>query len=65
MGSLDASGLRIAIVVGRFNDLVTKLLLEGALDAFNRHGGASSEVRDLELLHSVTNLPLALSSSCR
>ena len=44
VGSLDASGLKIAIVIARFNDLVTKLLLEGALDAFRRHGGAESEV---------------------
>ncbi len=30
-GDLDASGMRIAIVAGRFNDHVTKPLLEGAL----------------------------------
>lgn len=30
-GNLDASGLRVAIVAGRFNDDVTKLLLDGAL----------------------------------
>lgn len=44
VGSLDASGLKIAVIIARFNDLVTKLLLEGALDAFKRHGGAQSEV---------------------
>jgi 6,7-dimethyl-8-ribityllumazine synthase len=30
-GNLDAAGMRLAIVAGRFNDDVTKLLLEGAL----------------------------------
>jgi 6,7-dimethyl-8-ribityllumazine synthase len=30
-GRLDASGMRIAIIAGRFNDDVTKLLLDGAL----------------------------------
>ena len=30
-GNLDASGMRVAIVAGRFNDDVTKLLLDGAL----------------------------------
>ena len=44
VGSLDASDLKFAIVVGRFNDLVTKLLLEGALDAFRRHGAGDPEV---------------------
>lgn len=29
-GKLDAAGMRLAIVAGRFNDDVTKLLLEGA-----------------------------------
>ncbi len=33
-----ASGLRIAIVVARFNDLVTAKLLSGCLDCLSRHG---------------------------
>ena len=33
-----ASGLRIAIVVARFNDLVTGKLLSGCLDCLSRHG---------------------------
>jgi 6,7-dimethyl-8-ribityllumazine synthase len=37
-GKLDASGMRLAIVAGRFNDDVTKLLLEGAVDALREHG---------------------------
>jgi 6,7-dimethyl-8-ribityllumazine synthase len=37
-GTLDASGMRIAIVAGRFNDHVTKLLLEGALDTLHQLG---------------------------
>ena len=39
VGSLVATDLKFAIVIARFNDLVTKLLLEGALEAFDRHGG--------------------------
>ncbi|HZU77418.1 MAG TPA: 6,7-dimethyl-8-ribityllumazine synthase [Dehalococcoidia bacterium] len=37
-GRLDGSGLTIAIVVGRFNDLVTERLLAGARSALERHG---------------------------
>jgi 6,7-dimethyl-8-ribityllumazine synthase len=37
-GELDASGMRIAIVAGRFNNNVTKPLLEGATDALCEHG---------------------------
>ena len=44
VGSLVANDLKFAIVVARFNDLVTKLLLEGALEAFDRHGGDRDDV---------------------
>jgi 6,7-dimethyl-8-ribityllumazine synthase len=37
-GRLDASGLRVVIVVSRFNELITRPLLEGALDCLRRHG---------------------------
>jgi 6,7-dimethyl-8-ribityllumazine synthase len=35
-GSLDGAGLKIGIVVSRFNDLVTERLLGGALDRLRR-----------------------------
>ncbi|MCS7292883.1 MAG: 6,7-dimethyl-8-ribityllumazine synthase, partial [Gloeomargarita sp. SKYBB_i_bin120] len=34
----DVEGLRLAIVIGRFNDLITGKLLEGCRDALQRHG---------------------------
>lgn len=37
-GSLAGGGLRVAIVASRFNDLVTRRLLDGALDALRRTG---------------------------
>jgi 6,7-dimethyl-8-ribityllumazine synthase len=37
-GALDATGMRIAIVAGRFNDHVTKPLLEGATDTLRDLG---------------------------
>jgi 6,7-dimethyl-8-ribityllumazine synthase len=43
-GQLDASGMRLAIVAGRFNGDVTKLLLAGALDQLHDHGLAPSAV---------------------
>lgn len=36
-GMLDASGKRFAIVVSRFNDLIGRKLLEGAIDCLVRH----------------------------
>jgi 6,7-dimethyl-8-ribityllumazine synthase len=37
-GSLVATGLKVAVVVSRFNALVTEQLLSGATDALRRHG---------------------------
>jgi 6,7-dimethyl-8-ribityllumazine synthase len=37
-GNLTGSGHRIGLVVSRFNDLVTRRLLEGARDCLVRHG---------------------------
>ncbi len=39
----EASKLRIAVVVARFNDLVTGKLLAGCLDCLSRHGIDTSE----------------------
>lgn len=41
---LTAKGMRLGIVVSRWNELVTKQLLEGALDEFERLGGQNAEV---------------------
>ena len=37
-GRLDASSRRFAIVISRFNSLITSRLLDGALDCLRRHG---------------------------
>jgi 6,7-dimethyl-8-ribityllumazine synthase len=37
-GALRGDGLRVAIVCGRFNDLITERLLTGARDGLRRHG---------------------------
>ena len=39
----DLSGLRLAVVVARFDDLVTAKLLSGCLDCLSRHGVDVSE----------------------
>ena len=36
-GILDGSGKRFGLVAGRFNDLISRKLLEGALDCLIRH----------------------------
>lgn len=43
-GVLSAEKMKVAIVVSRFNDMVTKELLEGALDCLKRHGAAEDDI---------------------
>ena len=43
-GSLDAAGLRIGIVVARFNELVAQKLLEGAVEALLRSGADDKHI---------------------
>jgi 6,7-dimethyl-8-ribityllumazine synthase len=43
-GSLEGKGLRLGIVVARFNRTVTTQLLAGALEALARHGVAPDDV---------------------
>ena len=46
----DAAGLRVGIVVARFNDLVTAKLLSGCLDCLHRHGvDTSSDSAQLDV----------------
>jgi 6,7-dimethyl-8-ribityllumazine synthase len=43
-GILNASGKRFGIVASRFNELITKKLLEGAIDCLVRHNAGSDDI---------------------
>lgn len=43
-GHLVGSGLKIGIVVGRFNEFITSKLLSGAKDALIRHGVQADDI---------------------
>ena len=43
-GKLDATGRKFAVVVSRFNDLVGKQLLAGALDCLERHNARAVDI---------------------
>jgi 6,7-dimethyl-8-ribityllumazine synthase len=45
----NGEGLRIAVVVSRFNNIVTERLLGGALAALREHGVAESSVEVVEV----------------
>jgi 6,7-dimethyl-8-ribityllumazine synthase len=43
-GNLIATGLKAALVVSRFNSLITEQLLSGAADTLRRHGAADGDI---------------------
>jgi 6,7-dimethyl-8-ribityllumazine synthase len=55
---LDAAGLRFAVVVSRFNSLITERLLAGAMDALQRSGAAKEDV-EVVYVPGAFELPLA------
>jgi 6,7-dimethyl-8-ribityllumazine synthase len=44
-GDLSAAGMRFAIVVARWNAVITDRLLQGSLDALHRSGGARGDIQ--------------------
>lgn len=56
-GNLVGKGLKVGIVVGRFNDLITMRLLDGAKDALKRHGVEQEDV-ELAFVPGAFELPL-------
>ena len=57
----DSSNIKVAIVVARFNDLVTSKLLSGCLDCLSRHGidiTESSSQLDIAWVPGSFELPL-------
>ena len=43
-GTVDGDGMRVALVCGRFNDLITNRMLEGTLGGLGVHGVKESDV---------------------
>lgn len=57
-GKLDAKGLKIAIVVSRFNSFICERLLEGATDALVRHNADEGSI-DVVRVPGAFEIPLA------
>ncbi|MHB1133680.1 MAG: 6,7-dimethyl-8-ribityllumazine synthase [Chloroflexota bacterium] len=56
-GNFIGEGKRFGIVLSRFNDLIGRRLLEGALDALSRHGVADSDV-EVALVPGAFEIPV-------
>jgi 6,7-dimethyl-8-ribityllumazine synthase len=58
-GDLQGQGLKVSIVVSRFNSFITDRLLEGALDALRRHGVEEKDISVMKVPGSF-ELPLGV-----
>ncbi|WP_284730781.1 6,7-dimethyl-8-ribityllumazine synthase [Staphylococcus pseudintermedius] len=56
-GQLNGKGLKIGVVVSRFNDLITGRLLDGAQDALRRHQVAEDSI-DFAYVPGAFELPI-------
>ena len=57
-GNLKGEDKHFALVVSRFNSLITERLLDGALDCFERHGGKQEDLTVIRVPGSF-EIPLA------
>ncbi|RLA63117.1 MAG: 6,7-dimethyl-8-ribityllumazine synthase [Epsilonproteobacteria bacterium] len=56
-GKLNGQGLKIGIVVGRFNDFISGKLLEGSLDCLRRHDVDENDI-DVAWVPGAFEIPL-------
>ena len=63
-GQLTAADTSFAVVVSRFNDLITKRLLDGAIDTVVRHGG-NADLITVVWVPGSFEIPLAAAALAR
>ncbi len=57
-GELTGKGLKFGLVAARFNDFITSRLLDGAVDALQRHGVTDGDI-DIVKVPGSYEIPLA------
>ncbi len=60
-GTLEAKGLKFAIVCARFNEFFVSKLLDGAIDSILRHGGKAEDI-DVAWVPGSFEIPLVVQS---
>ncbi|NPA71469.1 MAG: 6,7-dimethyl-8-ribityllumazine synthase [Gammaproteobacteria bacterium] len=58
-GNLTSQGMKIGLVVGRFNSFIVDRLVEGAVDTIVRHGGELKNI-DKVMVPGAFEIPLAV-----
>jgi 6,7-dimethyl-8-ribityllumazine synthase len=63
-GNLNSGNARVAIIVSRWNDLITSRLLDGALGCLRRHG-VSDDAVDIIWVPGAFELPLVTKAAAK
>ncbi|HNZ02655.1 MAG TPA: 6,7-dimethyl-8-ribityllumazine synthase [Myxococcota bacterium] len=63
-GKLTAKGLKVALIVSRFNHFITDRLEEGAMDALTRHDASTDDV-DVIRVPGAFELPLVAARAAK
>jgi 6,7-dimethyl-8-ribityllumazine synthase len=63
-GYLDASSLRIGVVVSRFNEFITEQLLKGAVETLEQHGCSDITVAKVPGAFELAAAAQALTHNC-
>ncbi len=58
-GEVSAKGLKFCIVASRFNEFITSKLIDGAVDAFKRHGGSEKDI-DIVRVPGAFEIPMTV-----
>ena len=61
-GTMNAEGLKVAIVISRFNEFIGDKLLEGAIDTLTRSGASADDI-DVIKVPGAFEIPLAASKA--
>ena len=60
-GFLSAKGKKFALVVSRFNELISTKLVEGALDCLKRHDADEKNITIVMVSHDLSLIPMKCS----
>lgn len=63
-GNLQGEGIKVGIILGRFNEFIGSKLLDGALDALKRHGVDEDDI-EITWVPGAFEIPLAAKKAAK
>ncbi len=63
-GNLQGDGIKVGIILGRFNEFIGSKLLDGAMDALKRHGVSEDDI-EITWVPGAFEIPLAAKKAAK